>query len=110
MPYEDYVRMPGEYGRACGRGAWQVGARYSYVDLNDKRVHGGQENEFTAGLNWFLNPNLKFQFNYDSTYRDNEARQRQRHRRTAGSTASARGWTSTSKQKPNFYSWRILRC
>jgi len=72
VPYEDYVRMPGEYGRACGWGAWQLGARYSYVDLDSMSVHGGVVNEFTAGLNWFLNPNLKFQFNYDYMFRDNE--------------------------------------
>lgn len=83
VPYEDWVRMPGEYGRACGRGAWQVGVRYSYVDLNDLRVFGGQENEFTFGLNWFLNPNLKLQFNYDATYRDNEL---------SSGNAASNGW------------------
>ena len=41
VPYEDYVRMPGEYGRACGRGAWQIGLRYSYCDLNSLHVYGG---------------------------------------------------------------------
>jgi phosphate-selective porin OprO and OprP len=83
VPYEDWVRMPGEYGRACGRGAWQVGVRYSYVDLNCDKVYGGQENEVTFGLNWFLNPNLKFQWNYDATYRDNEV--------SSGNSAS-NGW------------------
>jgi phosphate-selective porin OprO and OprP len=83
VPYEDWVRMPGEYGRACGHGAWQVGIRYSYVDLNDKKVYGGQENEFTAGLNWFLNPNLKLQWNYDATYRDNEV---------SSGNAASNGW------------------
>jgi phosphate-selective porin OprO and OprP len=83
VPYEDWMRMPGDYGRACGRGAWQVGVRYSYVDLNDLKVYGGQENEITFGLNWFLNPNLKFQFNYDATYRDNEV--------SSGNSAS-NGW------------------
>jgi phosphate-selective porin OprO/OprP len=83
VPYEDWVRVPGEYGRACGHGAWQIGARYSYVDLNDKAVHGGQESEFTLGLNWFLNPNLKFQFNYDATYRDEE---------TVAAGSASNGW------------------
>lgn len=85
VPYEDWVRMPGDYGRACGRGAWQIGVRYSYVDLNDMRVYGGQEHEITCGLNWFLNPNLKFQFNYDATYRDNEV---------ASGNAPSNGWIS----------------
>lgn len=45
-------------------GAWQVGARYSWIDLNDGAVDGGEVNDFTLGLNWFINPNLKFQWNY----------------------------------------------
>ena len=69
VPYENYFRSPGDYNTCTGRGAWQVGARYSYVDLNSDGIHGGVDNEFTAGLNWFLNPNLKFQFNYDYTVR-----------------------------------------
>ena len=70
VPYENYFRVPGDYNTCTGRGAWQVCARYSYVDLNDLGVHGGDDNEFTAGLNWILNPNLKFQWNYDYTFRN----------------------------------------
>ena len=53
-----------------GRGAWQVGARYNFLDLNDQGINGGQLHNFTAGLNWFWNPNSKWQFNYFATYRD----------------------------------------
>ena len=54
---------------ACGHscfslGAWQVGVRYSWIDLNDRGVNGGKVNDVTLGLNWYLNPNLKLQWNY----------------------------------------------
>ncbi|MFQ5672883.1 MAG: OprO/OprP family phosphate-selective porin [Nitrospinales bacterium] len=47
-----------------GRGAWQVAARYSFVDLNDGSVAGGKLHDITAGLNWWLNPNTAVRFNY----------------------------------------------
>ena len=49
-------------------GAWEIAARYSYVNLNDgvgaDRIQGGVMNGLTLGLNWYLNVNLKFQFDY----------------------------------------------
>jgi phosphate-selective porin OprO/OprP len=51
-------------------GAWQVGARYNYLCLNDSGVNGGVLNGVTLGLNWLLNPNARVYFNYDLTYRD----------------------------------------
>ena len=45
-------------------GAWQVLARYSALDLNDKNLNGGQIWDMTLGINWFLNPNMKIQANY----------------------------------------------
>jgi phosphate-selective porin OprO/OprP len=53
-----------------GRGAWQIGARYNFLDLNDQGINGGILHNFTAGVNWFWNPNCKWQFNYIATYRD----------------------------------------
>lgn len=55
---------------AAGPGAWQIGARYNYLDLNDNGIDGGILNNLTVGLNWFLNPNMKVQFNYMCTDRD----------------------------------------
>lgn len=61
-----------------GWGAWEIGARYSYLNVTDQDVKAGMLNAATLGLNWYLNPNLKMQFNYDYTYRthngDPEAR------------------------------------
>ncbi len=52
-------------------GAWQVGARYAWSKLTDNGIFGGDVSEVTLGLNWFLNPNVKIQLNYDVGYRGN---------------------------------------
>ena len=51
-------------GRSRGLGAWQIAARYSFADFNDEGVFGGTGDSFTAGLNWWWNPNARLQFNY----------------------------------------------
>lgn len=46
----------------CGWGAWEIAARYSYVDLNDgaglNRIQGGILNGFTLAVNWYANTNF----------------------------------------------------
>jgi phosphate-selective porin OprO/OprP len=56
-----------EYG---GIGAWQVGIRYSWLDLADQGIDGSTCYDVTVGLNWFLNPYMKWQFNYSALHRD----------------------------------------
>lgn len=53
-----------------GWGAWELAARYNYIDLTEGGVYGARLRGATVGLNWYLNPNMKMQFNYDYTYRD----------------------------------------
>jgi phosphate-selective porin OprO/OprP len=45
-------------------GAWQLGLRLSYLDLNDGEVRGGRMVTGTAGLNWWWNRYLRWQINY----------------------------------------------
>lgn len=69
-PNENFFWMRGADGNSVfSKGAWQVGLRYDYLDLNDKGLNGGVLNNITGGLNWFMNPNMKLQFNYIATHR-----------------------------------------
>jgi phosphate-selective porin OprO/OprP len=70
VPLSNFFWLPGESGNIFSKGAWQVGARYCYTNLEDGQISGGVVNEVTLGLNWFLNPNMKFQWNYALGHRE----------------------------------------
>lgn len=69
VPRENAFAVNGPDGPIYGRGAWQLGVRYNYLNLNDKDINGGRLNDVTFGLNWFMNPNMKVQLNYSVTDR-----------------------------------------
>lgn len=71
--HRPYSKTKGTFGRLHpkhnfdgkgGGGAWEVAARYSYLTLNDDRVHGGRLDDISLGLNWYWNPNLRMMWNY----------------------------------------------
>ena len=46
-----------------GWGAWELALRYSYLDLNDKDIDGGQMSTGSAGMNWYLNRSVSMRVN-----------------------------------------------
>ena len=69
-----------------GTGAWEVAARYNYVDLNDgagdNRIVGGRFSGITLGLNWYLNTNFNVMLDWVYDQRDEVP------------SDSAKGWVS----------------
>ncbi len=69
-----YSRDTGTFGRTIPRsnfrgeghgwGAWEVGVRHSELDLDDGPVEGGRLRDWTFGINWYLNPNMRVMWNY----------------------------------------------
>ena len=65
--------------RGSGGGAWQVVVRQSTYDASDVKINDGHlhigvldfkvvtSKNSTYGLNWILNPSIKFMFNYADT-------------------------------------------
>lgn len=56
--------------RCGGWGSWQLAARYSWINLNDQDIRSGILGDFTLGLNWQLNPSLRWMFNYIHAHRN----------------------------------------
>ncbi|MBL9094019.1 MAG: hypothetical protein JNL96_22565 [Planctomycetaceae bacterium] len=78
VPHENFYFLRNkDKGPIITRGGWQVLYRYTLLDLNDPRltnvnianggnagVGGGTVYDHTLGLNHFLNPNMKIQYNF----------------------------------------------
>jgi phosphate-selective porin OprO/OprP len=64
-PHANFNPFKGDWG------AFEVAARYSYLDLNDEFVRGGKMWDVTAGINWYLFPNTRVSLNYVHSKLDN---------------------------------------
>jgi phosphate-selective porin OprO and OprP len=52
-----------------GWGAFEIAGRFSTIDLNDQLgsangVAGGRQTIYTLALNWYVNGNVRFMFDY----------------------------------------------
>jgi phosphate-selective porin OprO and OprP len=52
-----------------GWGAWEIAGRVSTIDLNNQLgtatgIAGGRQTIYTAALNWYVNRNVRFMFDY----------------------------------------------
>ena len=78
----EYIEESGVFGSVIpenpvrwgkrGIGAWEIAARVSHLDLNGELLPGPgrQLTDVTAGLNWYVNRYVKFQFNYIHAFLD----------------------------------------
>lgn len=55
------------------RGAWELAARFSNLDLSDADVLGGEEDNLTIGVNYYATPHLRFSANYIAVNTDEAA-------------------------------------
>jgi phosphate-selective porin OprO/OprP len=64
-PHENFFRVCTEDDGICtGWGAWELKARYSFLDLDDSGIDGGELTDWTFGLNWHLNANFRLMLDY----------------------------------------------
>jgi phosphate-selective porin OprO/OprP len=50
-----------------GLGAWQIAARYDVTDLSDEGIFGGEQENITFGVNWYLNRHTRIMANYTTS-------------------------------------------
>ena len=47
-----------------GPGAWEAVLRLSYIDLDDRAIHGGRFWRLTPMVNWYLSDHLRLELAY----------------------------------------------
>lgn len=60
----DRLKPKENFGKDGGKGAWEIAFRYSSLDLNDGAISGGEQDDWSLGLNWYPNPATRLMINY----------------------------------------------
>jgi phosphate-selective porin OprO/OprP len=47
-----------------GPGCWEAVFRFSYIDLDDAKIHGGKFWRLTPMINWYASDNIRLEFAY----------------------------------------------
>jgi phosphate-selective porin OprO/OprP len=73
IPFTNFWIVNTASGRCAGWGAWEMLARWSYLDLDDRGATSGgrgQLNDVTVGLNWYWTPHTRWMVNYIHAFGD----------------------------------------
>jgi phosphate-selective porin OprO/OprP len=70
-----YLHWPGDSDRRRGGGAWELTARFAYLDFFDTdtppspsgQLIGTEQPQSTLGVNWYLSDHVRLMFNYTYT-------------------------------------------
>ncbi|MBC6981631.1 OprO/OprP family phosphate-selective porin [Caulobacter sp. 17J80-11] len=68
-----YSKSAGLFGPVTpktSKGAWEIRARYSMIDLTDKTVSGGVERDASVGVTWWRTSKIRFMFEYINAVAD----------------------------------------
>jgi phosphate-selective porin OprO/OprP len=60
----DIIRPKKSFGKEGGVGAFELAFRYSHSDFNADDFNGGLMDNYTLGLNWYMNSAVKIAANY----------------------------------------------
>lgn len=75
QPFENFFlveRVGGGHGG--GWGAWQVAARYSYLDASDRDILGGVCNQGSLAVVWYWSSNSRVQFDWERGWIDQQSK------------------------------------
>lgn len=58
------VKPTSPYGKDGGKGAVEIAARYSTLDLNDGAIFGGEQDNYSLAVAWYLNSSARLMINW----------------------------------------------
>lgn len=69
---QDYNNARGAFNQpfVSNKGDIELALRFDRIDMNGHSIHGGASNQYTLGVNYYVNENLKLQFNYSNITHD----------------------------------------